>query len=82
MTSHKKTALSKAVQKPVPVKIVGDSPSSPSTDKAYDEREKKWRAEDDIRTLQRAEEIKRDKARMSYAKKCAAEQIKALKNVK
>lgn len=76
----KKTALSKVAQKPVPVKIVSDC--VPSTNKAYEDREKKWRAEDDLRALQRAEEIRRDKSRMSEVKKCANEQMKALKNIK
>lgn len=77
----KKTALSKVAQKPVPVKIVSDCKPM-STDKDYEAREKKWRAEDDLRALQRAEEIRRDKSRMSEVKKCANEQMKALKTIK
>lgn len=52
----------------------------PSTaeDKA---REKRWRAEEDIRTIQRAEEIKKDKSRVAEMKKVANEQIKDLKKV-
>ena len=44
-------------------------------------REKKWRAEEDIRTVQRAEEIKRDKSRVAEMKKVAKEQINDLKKV-
>lgn len=76
----KKTALSKVAQKPVPVKIVSEPIKN--NDKDYEAREKKWRAEDDLRALQRAEEIRRDKARMSEVKKCANEQMKALKTIK
>lgn len=44
-------------------------------------REKKYQAEDDIRTLQRAEEIKKDKARMSAAKQLAKSQMQNLKKI-
>jgi len=44
-------------------------------------REKKYRAEDDIRTLQRAEEIKKDKERMTAAKQVAKSQIQDLKKI-
>jgi hypothetical protein len=43
--------------------------------------EMKWRAEDDLRTLQRAQEIQADKARMGMAKRMAAQQVKALSKV-
>lgn len=78
--AHKKgSALAKAVQKPVPVKIVSEPVKSNSE---YDAREKRWRAEDDLRALQRAEEIRGDKSRMSEVKKCATEQMNALKKIK
>jgi len=63
-------------QKPVPVKIVNDAPR-----KSYADEDKKWRAQDDIRALQRAEEIKRDKSRMSEVKKYAKEQVQDLKKI-
>lgn len=44
-------------------------------------REKKYQAEDDIRTLQRAEEIKKDKSRMSAAKQMAKSQVQDLKKI-
>lgn len=44
-------------------------------------REKRWRAEDDLRALQRAEEILKDAARMREAKKIAQEQMEALQKV-
>lgn len=70
-----KNKLSGAVNKPVPVKIVSEAPK---VDKSYED---KWRAEDDLRALQRAEEIRADKSRMKAAKTCAKEQMKNLKKV-
>lgn len=80
--AHKK-GLAAAVaskKKPVPVTIVHDPAPMNQTPKKneYD----KWRAEDDLRALQRAAEIQKDKTRMSHVKKCANEQMKALKNIK
>lgn len=43
--------------------------------------EKRWRAEDDLRTLQRAEEIKADRSRLSGAQKHAKAQVAALTKV-
>ncbi len=62
----------KAGKKPVPVRIVSDSPSSIKEDT-------KWRAEDDLRALQRAAEIQNDKSRVKAAKAVAKEQMNALK---
>lgn len=66
----------KGKQKPIPVKIVSDYPSS--VNKVDD---MKWRARDDIRTLQQAAEIQRDKARMKAAKAEAQAQVKQLSSV-
>lgn len=77
-----KNKLSAAVTKPVPVKIVSEAANPVKPDKSYEDRERKWRAEEDLRTLQRAAEIKADRERMKYAKKCANDQIKALQKVK
>lgn len=41
----------------------------------------KWRAQSDMETLSRAEEIKRDKKRMAAAKRCARDKIGELKSV-
>lgn len=60
--------------KPVPVKIVSDSPS-------YPEESKKWRAQDALRDLERAAEHKRDKALMADVKKLAADKVKSLKDI-
>jgi hypothetical protein len=43
--------------------------------------ESKWMAEDDSRTLMRAEEIKRDRARLLKAKAYAKKQIEDLAKV-
>lgn len=61
---------------PAPSVVVERKPSKEDI-----EREKKWRAEDDIRTLQRAEEIKRDKERMTMAKRVAKDQVQDLKKI-
>lgn len=66
----------KASKKPIPVKIVSDSPST-----SYAKEDQKWRAEDDLRTLQRAKEIENDKARMKAAKNIAQSQMSALKKI-
>lgn len=63
-------------QKPVPVKIVGDRPDYPSM-----KTDRKYEAQDALRTLQRAEEIKRDRGLMKIVKSEAKAQVKALSNV-
>ena len=69
-----KLGTSKATKaKPVPVKIVSDYPSTSD--------DQKWRAEDDLRALQRAREIENDKARLKAAKAIAEEQMSALKKI-
>lgn len=42
---------------------------------------KRYQAEDDLRTLQRAEEIGRDKSRLSSASSLAKEQMSALQKI-
>lgn len=73
----KKTSTKK--QTPVPVRIVSESPQvaasggKPGIDK--------WEAQDALRTLQRAAEIRGNKALMKAAKTEVTEQIKALSTV-
>lgn len=50
--------------------------------KEYEDQEKKWRAESDLRTLVDAEKIKADPDRLKAAMKCKREQMDALKNIK
>ncbi len=64
--------------KPVPVKIVSDTANGIKDNAA---QEKKWRAEDDIRTMQRAEEIRKDKERMKAMKQMAKQQVKDLSKI-
>lgn len=64
--------------KPVPVKIVNDTPS-PSSDKDYEARERKYKAEDALRDIERAEKHKSDKALMSDVKKLAKDKVDSLK---
>jgi len=48
---------------------------------AISDSEAKWRAEDDMRTLARAEEIKKDPKRLAAAKKCAKEKLAEMQAV-
>lgn len=81
LKSERKTMKNKLAgavsKKPIPVKIVNDTPKT-----SYSEEDKKWRAQDDLRALQRAEEIRADKSRMSAVKSCVSEQLKTLKKIK
>lgn len=43
--------------------------------------EKRWRAEDDARTLMRAAEIQKDKARLKAAKDWAKQQLAGIQSV-
>lgn len=74
----KKKGLPVASAKPIPVKIVSEPAS---TMRESDAREKRWRAEDDMRTMKAAEEIKRDKGRIKAMKEVAREQMKDLKKL-
>lgn len=55
--------------------------SKPVMAHKMDADEKKWRAEEDLRTLLRAEEIKRDRSRMSVVKAMAKKQAMAVDKV-
>lgn len=54
------------------------SPAPPGPSVSMDE---KWRAQDDMRALQRAREIEADKGRMKAAKKCAQDEMMKLKKI-
>ena len=43
--------------------------------------DKKFRTEDDLRTLRRAEEIKKDKSRVADARKLAKQEVAALRKI-
>jgi hypothetical protein len=58
------------------------SPAKSSAIKTVMFDEKKWQAQDDLRTLQRAREIEANRSRMAAAKREADAQLKALQKVK
>ena len=53
--------------------------STPAAIGSYDDS--KWRAEDDMRTLARAEEVKADPKRLAAAKKIAKEKLAELQSI-
>lgn len=48
---------------------------------AYPQVDKKWQAEDDLRTMMRACEIRKDKARLKAVKALAKKQLNELKGI-
>lgn len=52
-------------------------PSKPTS--AQKEQERRWKAEDALRSIQRAEEVKRDKDLMKDVRELATEQVNNLK---
>ena len=75
----KKAGLPVAKNKqPVPVKIVTDVPDTIRSD---DARERKWKAEDALRDIERAEGHKKDKSLMGDVKKLAKEKMSSLKKI-
>lgn len=71
----------KAVRAAAVKKTAKSSPKVAATPKVPKREEDRWRAEDDARTLMRAEEIKRDRARMAKARAVAKKQISELSKV-
>lgn len=59
--------------------IINGQPYKPSP--AQKKEEQKWRAQDDLRTLQRAAEVKADPGRVKMAQAEAQAQMKALQTV-
>lgn len=72
--TKKPKSTSRIVDMPAPI-CTGASGGMSKEDKA---RQKRWMAEDDLRTLTRAEELKADPARIREAKKLAREQAACL----
>jgi hypothetical protein len=71
-------------QKPAPKKLVKKAPSKSSVavvSRPSNAQEAKWQAEDDVRTLQRAGEIERDKARLAKAQAMAKKQADDLARI-
>lgn len=69
-----KGSKSAKTAKPIPVKIVSEPSCSP--DRSED---RKWKAQDALRDIQRAEGYKNDKALMKDVKALAKEQVSNLK---
>ena len=67
--------------KPVPVRIVTEGPKVSGPSKSSMDQERKWRAEDDLRTLRRAAEVQADKGRVRDAQKIAKQEFAALERV-
>jgi hypothetical protein len=67
--------------KPVPVRIISDSPSTGKSDVDYEARERKWKAEDALRTCKEYAKITKDKQLMGDVKKLAKEEMKGLESV-
>lgn len=68
-----------AKKKSLPVASPNAAPVAYKQSKDDRERERRWRAEDGLRTIQQAEEIKRDKQRMADIKALAQTQMDSLK---
>lgn len=64
--------------KAVPVRIVNYGPMET---KSHESSERKWKAEDALRDIERAEQHKRDKSLMADVKKLAKEKVNSLKKI-
>lgn len=72
--------LKASKSKPIPVRIVSEV-SPPSTDRGYEARERKYKAEDALRDIERAETHRRDKGLMADVKKLAKDKVDSLKKI-
>lgn len=68
------------VAKPSTTEVAGPSPYRIT--QADKDRERRYKAEDGLRAIQRAEEVRQDKQLMSDVKALAKEQVKALGKIK
>lgn len=78
-SQHKLANAIVAAAKAIP-SLSGGGPSSVQQSEESKKRENDYRAEDDLRTLTRAEEIRGDKERMHHAGRKHREQVKAIAN--
>jgi hypothetical protein len=76
--AKKKLPVEKLGSKPIPVKIVNDAPSPSKSDEA---RERKYKAEDALRTIKEYEKVKSDKSLMKDVKNLARDEMNKLKNI-
>lgn len=74
MAAKKKLPIAKSIMSDMPI------PARPMS-KEQKEQERRWKAEDALRTCQKYEEIKGDKSLMSDVKRLASEQMKDLAKV-
>lgn len=69
-------------KKAKPVNALASAPCvAPKMTRDQQAQERKWRAEDALRTLTRADEIKRDAGLLRDVKRYASEQVKTLQKV-
>lgn len=61
--------------------IRADSPAPRESTRQEQAERKRWEAEDALRTITRAEEIKKDRGLMAHVRRCANEQMKNLQCV-
>ncbi len=71
-----KTANTKKAASEVPMPPKGNGPTT-----SYSDDEKKWRAEDALRTLTRAEEIRADRRLMQDVDACRRDKMRQLANI-
>jgi hypothetical protein len=57
-------------------------PSSAAMDRKLRAEQAKWQAEDDLRTLRRAEEIRQQPQRLKQASRLADQEVRALQAIK
>ena len=71
--------MSKKIKMPVESPSASTRPEATISKRSHEEeaRERKWRAESALRTIEEAEAHKRDKSLMKDVKACAKEKMKA-----
>lgn len=80
MAKKQSKGLPVAAKQPVPVRIV-HAPDNAKPDAGYEARKRKYRAEDALRDIERAEGHKRNKELMGDVKKLAKEKVNSLKKI-
>lgn len=73
-----KASKSSKAQKAVPVKIVSEPAPANKVD---GDRERKWKAEDALRTVKEYERVRSDKSLMKDVKKLAQDEMRKLKQI-
>lgn len=73
--------MAKATKNKISAMVDMPTPAPYKTTAAEKAERRKWEAQDALRTITRAEEIRRDRGLMAEVKKCAREQVKSLECV-